>query len=54
LSEVTDPVLLVAEQDGPVLQQRPTASKLGAADNFSAVNQHLASSWLGKTGPRIQ
>jgi len=54
LNEVVDPMLLVAQQDGPVLQQRPSASELGAADNFSAMNQHLASSRLGKTGPSVQ
>ena len=53
-SKVVDPVLVVAQQDGPVLKQRPTASQLGAADNFSAMNQHLTSSRLGETGPRVQ
>ena len=47
-------MLLVAQQYGPVLKQRPSASQLGAADDFSSMNQHLTSSRLGKTGASIQ
>ena len=47
-------MLIVAEQYGPVLEQRAPASQLGTADHFPAIHQHLAAGRLGKTGPRVQ
>jgi hypothetical protein len=54
LNEIVDPMLLVAQQYRPVLKQSLPPSQLGAADNFSATNQHLAAGRLGKTGSRVQ
>jgi len=50
LNQVVDPMLFVAQQYGPVLKQHPSASQLGTADNFPAIDQYLASSRPGKTG----
>jgi len=50
LNQVINPMLFVAQQDGPVLKQGPSASQLGTADNLPASDQHFASGRLGKAG----
>jgi len=50
LNQLLDPMLFVAQQYGPVLKQHPSASQLGTADNFPAIDQDLAPGGPGKTG----